>query len=98
LQPPGGGTLVRLTVPRERAEAHADKITVLLADDHALVRKGFRRSWRMTARSRLSAKQATEMKDALALSCGQTVTVMITLCQGVSGFEGTQSRSKLPEQ
>jgi len=22
LQPPGGGTLVRLTVPRERAEAH----------------------------------------------------------------------------
>ena len=56
LTPAGGGTIVRLTVPLQIAEATAsatpsdvsavcmtDKITVLLVDDHALVRRGFRR-------------------------------------------------------
>ena len=50
LRPREGGTLVRLRVPvqaggDEVAEGRhmTDKITVLLADDHSLVRRGFRR-------------------------------------------------------
>ena len=45
LKPRDGGTLVRLTVPAAAPTVHCmtSKITVLLADDHALVRRGFRR-------------------------------------------------------
>ena len=51
VRPQPNGTLVRLTVPRESMEkkwernwSHMpDKISVLLVDDHSLVRRGFRR-------------------------------------------------------
>ncbi len=46
-QPNGGGTLIRLTVPKENLGRNwihmANKISVLLVDDHSLVRRGFRR-------------------------------------------------------
>ena len=46
-QPAEGGTLIRLTVPEKIWERKwilmADKISVLLVDDHSLVRRGFRR-------------------------------------------------------
>ena len=46
-RPAEGGTLIRLTVPREnlgeKLDRMADKISVLLVDDHSLVRRGFRR-------------------------------------------------------
>jgi len=40
---PQGGTRVRLQIPEAKWMPMAPKITVLLADDHALVRRGFRR-------------------------------------------------------
>ena len=44
-RPAEGGTLVRLRVPAARGGLNdmTERITVLLADDHALVRRGFRR-------------------------------------------------------
>ncbi len=43
-RPAEGGTLVHLTVPREKAESYAKRRSqCLLVDDHSLVRRGFRR-------------------------------------------------------
>ena len=43
VRPARGGTLVRLRVPTTASGCMTDPITVLLVDDHILVRRGFRR-------------------------------------------------------
>jgi DNA-binding NarL/FixJ family response regulator len=77
----------------------ADKITVLLVDDHALVRKGFRR---MLEDDPLIAVvgEASDGNDAvkLAIELKPRVTVMDCALPGISGIEATrQIRAKLPE-
>jgi DNA-binding NarL/FixJ family response regulator len=77
----------------------ADRITVLLVDDHALVRKGFRR---MLEDDPLIAVvgEASDGNDAvkLAIELKPKVTVMDCALPGISGIEATrQIRAKLPE-
>jgi DNA-binding NarL/FixJ family response regulator len=77
----------------------ADKITVLLVDDHALVRKGFRR---MLEDDPIIAVvgEASDGNDAvkLAIELKPKVTVMDCALPGISGIEATrQIRAKLPE-
>jgi DNA-binding NarL/FixJ family response regulator len=74
----------------------ADKITVLLADDHALVRKGFRRMLE-DDRAISVVGEASDGNEAvrLALQLRPNVTVMDCALPGVNGIEATrQIRAK----
>jgi DNA-binding NarL/FixJ family response regulator len=76
-----------------------DKITVLLVDDHALVRKGFRRMLEDDAVI-LVVGEASDGNDAvkLAIELKPKVTVMDCALPGISGIEATrQIRAKLPD-
>jgi DNA-binding NarL/FixJ family response regulator len=76
-----------------------DKITVLLVDDHALVRKGFRRMLEDDATIAVVG-EARDGNDAvkLAIELKPKVTVMDCALPGISGIEATrQIRAKLPE-
>jgi len=77
----------------------ADKISVLLVDDHALVRKGFRRMLEDDAAIAVVG-EASDGNDAvkLAIALKPKVTVMDSALPGISGIEATrQIRAKLPE-
>jgi DNA-binding NarL/FixJ family response regulator len=77
----------------------ADKITVLLVDDHALVRKGFRRMLEDDAIIAVVG-EASDGNDAvkLATTLKPDVTVMDCALPGISGIEATrQIRAKHPE-
>jgi DNA-binding NarL/FixJ family response regulator len=69
----------------------ADKITVLLADDHALVRKGFRRMLE-DDRAIQVVGEASDGNEAvrLALELRPNVTVMDCALPGVSGIEAAR--------
>ena len=76
-----------------------DKITVLLADDHALVRKGFRRMLE-DDRAIAVVGEASDGNEAvrLALELRPNVTVMDCALPGISGIEATrQIRAKNAE-
>jgi DNA-binding NarL/FixJ family response regulator len=76
-----------------------DKISVLLVDDHALVRKGFRRMLEDDAAIAVVG-EASDGNDAvkLAIALKPKVTVMDCALPGISGIEATrQIRAKLPE-
>jgi DNA-binding NarL/FixJ family response regulator len=76
-----------------------DKITVLLVDDHALVRKGFRRMLEDDATISVVG-EASDGNDAvkLAIELKPKVTVMDCALPGISGIEATrQIRAKLPD-
>ncbi len=76
-----------------------DKISVLLVDDHALVRKGFRRILEDDAAIAVVG-EASDGNDAvkLAITLKPKVTVMDCALPGISGIEATrQIRAKLPE-
>ncbi len=76
-----------------------DKITVLLVDDHALVRKGFRRMLEDDAVI-LVVGEASDGNDAvkLAIELKPKVTVMDCALPGISGIEATrQIRARLPD-
>jgi DNA-binding NarL/FixJ family response regulator len=75
-----------------------DKISVLLVDDHALVRKGFRRMLEDDAAITVVG-EASDGNDAvkLAIELKPKVTVMDCALPGISGIEATrQIRAKLP--
>jgi len=77
----------------------ADKITVLLVDDHALVRKGFRRMLE-DDRAISVVGEASDGNEAvrLALELRPKVTVMDCALPGISGIEAArQIRAKNPE-
>jgi DNA-binding NarL/FixJ family response regulator len=77
----------------------ADKITVLLVDDHALVRKGFRRMLEDDAAIAVVG-EASDGNNAvkLAIELKPKVTVMDCALPGISGIEATrQIRAKHPE-
>jgi DNA-binding NarL/FixJ family response regulator len=77
----------------------ADKITVLLADDHALVRKGFRRMLE-DDRAISVVGEASDGNEAvrLAVELRPKVTVMDCALPGISGIEAArQIRAKNPE-
>src|SRR5258707_2987495 len=77
----------------------ADKITVLLADDHALVRKGFRRMLE-DDRAIAVVGEASDGNEAvrLALELRPKVTVMDCALPGVNGIEAArQIRAKNAE-
>jgi DNA-binding NarL/FixJ family response regulator len=77
----------------------ADKITVLLVDDHALVRKGFRRMLE-DDRSIVVVGEASNGDEAvrLALELRPKVTVMDCALPGFSGIEATRHiRAKSPD-
>jgi DNA-binding NarL/FixJ family response regulator len=74
----------------------ADKITVLLVDDHALVRKGFRRMLEDDPMITVVG-EANDGNDAvkLALQLKPSVTVMDCALPGISGIEASrQIRAK----
>jgi DNA-binding NarL/FixJ family response regulator len=74
----------------------ADKITVLLVDDHALVRKGFRRMLEDDA-AIVVVGEASDGNNAvkLAIELKPKVTVMDCALPGISGIEATrQIRAK----
>jgi DNA-binding NarL/FixJ family response regulator len=74
----------------------ADKITVLLVDDHALVRKGFRRMLEDDPTITVVG-EANDGNDAvkLALELKPRVTVMDCALPGISGIEASrQIRAK----
>jgi DNA-binding NarL/FixJ family response regulator len=76
-----------------------DRITVLLVDDHALVRKGFRRMLEDDATIAVVG-EASDGNDAvkLAIELKPKVTVMDCALPGISGIEATrQIRAKLPD-
>jgi DNA-binding NarL/FixJ family response regulator len=76
-----------------------DKITVLLVDDHALVRKGFRRM-REDDRTIAVVGEASDGNQAvrLALELRPRVTVMDCALPGITGIEATrQIRAKNPD-
>ena len=76
-----------------------DKITVLLADDHALVRKGFRRMLE-DDRAISVVGEASDGNEAvrLALELRPAVTVMDCALPGVNGIEAArQIRAKNPD-
>jgi DNA-binding NarL/FixJ family response regulator len=76
-----------------------DKITVLLVDDHALVRKGFRRMLEDDATITVVG-EASDGNDAvkLAIELKPKVTVMDCALPGINGIEATrQIRAKLPD-
>ena len=77
----------------------ANKITVLLVDDHALVRKGFRRMLEDDAAIAVVG-EASDGNEAvkLAIELKPKVTVMDCALPGISGIEATrQIRAKQPE-
>jgi DNA-binding NarL/FixJ family response regulator len=77
----------------------ADKISVLLVDDHALVRKGFRRMLEDDPAIAVVG-EASDGNDAvkLAIELKPKVTVMDCALPGMSGIEATRLiRAKLPE-
>ena len=77
----------------------ADKLTVLLVDDHALVRKGFRRSLEDDPGIKVVA-EASEGEEAvrLALELKPKVVVMDCALPGISGIDATRRiRAKLPD-
>jgi DNA-binding NarL/FixJ family response regulator len=77
----------------------ADKITVLLVDDHALVRKGFRRMLEDDATIAVVG-EASDGNEAvkLATTLRPDVTVMDCALPGINGIEATrQIRAKQPE-
>jgi DNA-binding NarL/FixJ family response regulator len=76
-----------------------DKITVLLVDDHALVRKGFRRMLE-DDRTIAVVGEASDGNQAvrLALELRPRVTVMDCALPGITGIEATrQIRAKNPD-
>jgi len=76
----------------------ADKLTVLLVDDHALVRKGFRRMLEDDA-SISVVGEASEGEEAvrLALELKPKVVVMDCALPGLSGIDATRRiRAKMP--
>src|SRR5437764_1707377 len=77
----------------------ADKVTVLLVDDHALVRKGFRRMLEDDPGSAVVG-EASEGKEAvrLALELRPKVTVMDCALPDISGIDAMRRiRAKFPE-
>jgi DNA-binding NarL/FixJ family response regulator len=77
----------------------ADKLTVLLVDDHALVRKGFRRMLEDDAGISVVG-EASEGLEAvrLALELKPKVVVMDCALPGISGIDATRHiRAKLPD-
>src|SRR2546423_2884434 len=76
-----------------------NKLTVLLVDDHALVRKGYRRMLEDDA-SLAVVGEASDGKEAvrLALELRPKVTVMDCALPGISGIDATRRiRAKLPD-
>src|SRR5260370_24456891 len=77
----------------------ADKLTVVLVDDHALVRKGFRRM--LEDDSAISVVgEASNGEDAvrLALELKPKVVVMDCALPGINGIEATRRiRAKMPD-
>jgi DNA-binding NarL/FixJ family response regulator len=76
----------------------ADKLTVLLVDDHALVRKGFRRMLEDDPAISVVG-EASEGQEAvrLALELKPKVIVMDCALPGISGIDATRSiRAKFP--
>lgn len=77
----------------------ADKLTVLLVDDHALVRKGFRRILEDDPGIKVVA-EASEGEEAvrLALELKPKVVVMDCALPGISGIDATRRiRAKMPD-
>jgi DNA-binding NarL/FixJ family response regulator len=77
----------------------ADKITVLLVDDHALVRKGFRRMLEDDAAISVVG-ESSDGEDAvrLAVELKPKVIVMDCALPGLSGIDATRRiRAKLPD-
>jgi DNA-binding NarL/FixJ family response regulator len=77
----------------------ADKLTVLLVDDHALVRKGFRRMLEDDPTISVVG-EASEGEDAvrLALELKPKVVVMDCALPGISGIDATRRiRAKMPD-
>jgi DNA-binding NarL/FixJ family response regulator len=77
----------------------ADKLTVLLVDDHALVRKGFRRMLEDDAAiSVIGEASEGEAAVRLALELRPTVIVMDCALPGLSGIDATRRiRAKMPD-
>jgi DNA-binding NarL/FixJ family response regulator len=77
----------------------ADKLTVLLVDDHALVRKGFRRMLEDDAAiSVVGEASEGEAAVRLALELRPTVIVMDCALPGLSGIDATRRiRAKIPD-
>jgi len=76
----------------------ADKLTVLLVDDHALVRKGFRRMLEDDAAISVVG-EASEGNEAvrLALELKPKVVVMDCALPGISGIDATRRiRAQMP--
>lgn len=77
----------------------ADKLTVLLVDDHALVRKGFRRMLEDDAAISVVG-EASDGEEAvrLALALRPEVVVMDCALPGLSGIDATRRiRAKMPD-
>ena len=77
----------------------ADKLTVLLVDDHALVRKGFRRILE-DDRGIFVVGEASEGEEAvrLALELKPNVVVMDCALPGINGIDATRRiRAKMPD-
>jgi DNA-binding NarL/FixJ family response regulator len=77
----------------------ADKVTVLLVDDHALVRKGFRRILE-DDRGIFVVGEASEGEEAvrLALELKPKVVVMDCALPGINGIDATRRiRAKMPD-
>ena len=77
----------------------ADKLTVLLADDHALVRKGFRRILEDDP-AILVVAEASEGEEAvqLTLELRPKVVVMDCALPGINGIDATRRiRAKIPD-
>jgi DNA-binding NarL/FixJ family response regulator len=77
----------------------ADKLTVLLVDDHALVRKGFRRMLEDDAAISVVG-EASEGQEAvrLALELKPRVVVMDCALPGISGIDATRRiRAQMPD-
>jgi len=77
----------------------ADRLTVLLVDDHALVRKGFRRMLEDDPTISVVG-EASEGEDAvrLALELKPKVVVMDCALPGISGIDATRRiRAKMPD-
>jgi DNA-binding NarL/FixJ family response regulator len=77
----------------------ADKLSVLLVDDHALVRKGFRRMLEDDPGIAVVG-EASDGEDAvrLALELKPKVTVMDCALPGLSGIDATRRiRAKMPD-
>jgi DNA-binding NarL/FixJ family response regulator len=77
----------------------ADKVTVLLVDDHALVRKGFRRLLEDDAAISVVG-EASEGEEAvrLTLELKPKVVVMDCALPGINGIDATRRiRAKMPD-